>query len=380
MPTELDHSRFVSAGLSTDGVSPSSVHLFNKIMTGIVLLALITHCLFLGVFTGLRIPALAWFNFGSLCVYAVAYWLCLTKRPLLAWLISMFEVIAHAAFATVVVGWAANFHLLMVLVLPVLCFGYLPLFKGKFPIGVTVIAVYLWLDVNYRNALPQQYLTRDVINAMYYTNTTIFLGLLSFLCALYEYIVRRSEKKLSEHATTDSLSKLKNRRAAMACAEIEFARQRRTGEPISFILCDIDFFKQINDTLGHETGDKVIQGVAAAMQQEVRLTDHCCRWGGEEFLICLPNTTLEYAKIVVERIRKHIDVKTPKEPHLLGVDLRDLKITLTFGVVEQAAGDAFANIDHIVDQADKCLYYGKKNGRNCVITPSDLTKPKKAIT
>lgn len=367
MHSELEHSRYANAGLTTDGVRPSSIHLFNKIMQGIAILAFCTHAIFLVVFWLFGVTELALFNVFSLGLYAFTYRLSKRKKPLLAWILTVVEVTAHALLATSLLGWGTGFHLLIILTLPVLCFGYQPLWKQKVPIGLVVIALYFWLDLTYRTKVAPYPLPANFTEALHYLNLGIFLFMLSFLCGLYEHIVRLSEEKLSKYATTDGLTQLKNRRAAIACAEIELARQRRTDEPLTFVLCDIDHFKKVNDTLGHEAGDRVIRAVADALREGTRITDHNCRFGGEEFLIILPNTSTKNAVIVLERIRKNIENKIYSSAQLEGIDLSNTPITMTFGAFTQKAGDAFANVDHLIDLADKNLYQGKRAGRNRIV-------------
>ena len=367
MYSELEHSRYANAGLTTDGVRPSIIHLFNKILQGIAILAFCTHAVFLGVFWLFGVKELVLFNVFSLGLYAFTYRLSIRKKSLLAWALIVAEVISHAILATVLLGWSASFHLLIVLTLPVLCFGYQPLWKQKVPIGIAVVALYIWLDFNYRTTAAPHPLPTSFIEALHYLNLCIFLLMLSFLCGLYEHVVRLSEEKLSKYATTDSLTQLKNRRAAIACAEIELARQRRTEEPLTFVLCDIDHFKKVNDTLGHEAGDRVLRAVADALREGTRITDHLSRYGGEEFLLIMPSISAKNTLIVLERIRKNIENKIYASAQLVGIDLSNTPITMTFGAFTQKAGDAFANVDHLIDRADQNLYQGKRTGRNRIV-------------
>ena len=257
--TKFDNSRYIKAGLDTGNkASHSSRELFRKIMFGISVLAFITHTVYFSAFLSVGVKGLAWFNFASMLCYAVTYVLCMRRRPMFAWYLTSIEVVAHAIAATVFLGWDTGFHLLMILVLPVLCFGYQPFATQKAPIATLVIGLYMWLDWNYRNAIPLHLFPAQITEAMHMTNVFIFLFFLGFLCSLYEFIVRRSEKKLSEYATTDPLTQLKNRRSIMACAEIELARQRRNEEAITIAICDIDHFKRVNDTLVALYGVKTV--------------------------------------------------------------------------------------------------------------------------
>ena len=132
----------------------------------------------------------------------------------------------------------------------------------------------------------------------------------------------------------------------------------RDKAPLSFLLADIDHFKSINDCHGHEAGDRVLVAIATALRQAVREKDSVARWGGEEFLIMLPDTTLEDAMALAERIRQAVHaLQTP-------VGGRTVSASMTLGVstLDRAETPASA-----INRADKALYQGKASGRNRVV-------------
>jgi len=156
---------------------------------------------------------------------------------------------------------------------------------------------------------------------------------------------------------TDLLTKLPNRRYMLEKINEEIERYKRNGKNFSIIIADIDFFKKFNDTYGHEIGDLVLKEVSKTLNKTKRETDFLARWGGEEFLIILPETTIDQALISAERFRKDImDMKCKCENEIL-------KVTMTFGISEY---NKLLNIDKNIDQADQALYEGKKE-RNCCI-------------
>jgi diguanylate cyclase (GGDEF)-like protein len=152
----------------------------------------------------------------------------------------------------------------------------------------------------------------------------------------------------------------------------ELARARRSGAPVSIIMTDIDLFKSINDRYGHPTGDQVIAGIAQCLQQCVRAQDHAARWGGEEFIIVLPDVDLHGAEVAAERMRQRI------EQLRIAVDADTLRCTASFGVSEwkHGRGETF---EQCVDKADAALYCAKQTGRNRVCVDQQVTLQDHAV-
>lgn len=158
-----------------------------------------------------------------------------------------------------------------------------------------------------------------------------------------------------ELATRDPLTGLLNRRAMVELLAREHARSVRGHGPLSIALLDIDWFKRVNDTLGHGAGDSVLQRFATIIQSQLRTIDGLARWGGEEFLLLMPGTGLSDAQVVLDRLRGAIargnfDAIAP-----------DLAITFSAGLVQLGTGEP---PDAAVDRADRALYQAKKAGRN----------------
>jgi two-component system chemotaxis response regulator CheY len=177
---------------------------------------------------------------------------------------------------------------------------------------------------------------------------------------------RDHERMLARH---DSLTGLFNRRAIYEHAEAELARSDREASPISLILLDIDHFKEVNDQHGHLIGDQTLYLIAATISRNKRPFDWFGRWGGEEFLLVLPNTNLQEASQVAERIRTSVsEVKLP----LPGG--RWFYRTISLGVTSAAAAN-LTSLDILLQQADTMLLLAKERGRNQISIyndPSDL--------
>ena len=167
-----------------------------------------------------------------------------------------------------------------------------------------------------------------------------------------------SNRRLQEAALTDSLTGFPNRRYAMERFQQEWAAATRSKRPLSCMVIDLDKFKSINDTYGHDVGDTVLKQIAAALKGALRAQDVICRIGGDEFLVICPDTSLPAAVACGERIRKAADTVP------VMADMLKLKGSVSIGVATRE--DAMADIDALIKRADQGAYVSKQHGRNCV--------------
>ena len=163
--------------------------------------------------------------------------------------------------------------------------------------------------------------------------------------------------ELSIQANTDVLTGLLNRRSFTSFINFEFNNSKRSTRPLSLVLIDIDYFKSINDKHGHLVGDDVLKELADMLDQGFRRSDKVSRWGGEEFAILLPDTQLDNAIIVANKLRVKI------EDYLFKYDSIEIKVTISAGVTESITTDE--QVDDIIRRADEALYLAK-NKRNSV--------------
>ena len=171
---------------------------------------------------------------------------------------------------------------------------------------------------------------------------------------------KRLEENLRALAATDALTGVPNRRTFDSVGRREMERARRYAKPFTVIAIDIDYFKKVNDTYGHDIGDAVLKEVAKICAAQLRGTDVFARLGGEEFAALLPETDLKPALALAERLRVAIALQpifTEKGP---------LVVTISLGVAEHASQDT--GLDQIMKRADEALYAAKRNGRNRVET------------
>jgi two-component system cell cycle response regulator len=162
---------------------------------------------------------------------------------------------------------------------------------------------------------------------------------------------------ISRLARTDELTGLHNRRSFNEAFTLALSAARRHSHPLSLISIDLDHFKTVNDTFGHSVGDLVLKEFADLLKEMVRVEDIASRWGGEEFIVLLPDTTREAAHTLAERIRTSFEKQLSSAA--------PLKVTASFGVVQLQNGE---NEDDLIRRVDNALYVAKKEGRNRVVT------------
>ena len=164
-----------------------------------------------------------------------------------------------------------------------------------------------------------------------------------------------------EMAITDQLTGLYNRRYMSRHLDTLVGSARKNGRPLAFVIMDIDFFKQVNDSYGHDIGDEVLKEFATRISANIRGLDLACRYGGEEFVVVMPDTDMSFAYSISERLRHSIEttpVKISRAPHALN-------ITISIGIASLENNDGSA--EALLRRADQALYRAKRSGRNKVV-------------
>jgi diguanylate cyclase (GGDEF)-like protein len=173
-------------------------------------------------------------------------------------------------------------------------------------------------------------------------------------------------KETQDQAITDALTGIYNRRGLFQVGDFELIRARRTSRPFSILMFDIDHFKRVNDQYGHPVGDQILRGLAERCRLNSRSIDVACRYGGEEFIIFLPDTTAEVAQAVAERLRRVVmEASFPTDAGPLG-------ITISIGAAQALERDVLKTL---IERADHALYAAKRTGRNRVVLSSGKTQP-----
>ncbi|MDH5611434.1 MAG: GGDEF domain-containing protein [Gammaproteobacteria bacterium] len=165
---------------------------------------------------------------------------------------------------------------------------------------------------------------------------------------------KQAIKELEELSTTDPLTSIYNRRKFNELLASEIERSKRYKTNLSIIMCDIDHFKKINDTFGHDVGDNALKVFSEKINNNLREVDMFARWGGEEFMILMPNSNIENASSVAEKLRKIIEETKVKK-----IDT----FTASFGVTHLNEGDT---TESLIKRVDEAMYKAKNSGRNKV--------------
>jgi diguanylate cyclase (GGDEF)-like protein len=173
-----------------------------------------------------------------------------------------------------------------------------------------------------------------------------------------ERVLEREQFK----ARTDGLTNLYNRRHFFELTKSLIAVAQRYGTPLSLIMFDIDYFKGINDRLGHQAGDRILTQVAQVAREHTRESDALARYGGEEFVVALPNTRLDDAFVTAEALRERIAA------HPDFAAEQATRVTISAGVAEY--GHGVETLDQLIQRADEALYAAKHAGRNCTMKSS----------
>lgn len=177
--------------------------------------------------------------------------------------------------------------------------------------------------------------------------------------------LEQSMRKLQTAAATDHLTGLYNRRMFAEILERSYSEAVRYRFDLTCLMCDLDHYKALNDTLGHQVGDKILVATAEVIRATLRSSDHAARYGGDEFVMLLPHTSMEMAINVGERIRQQVVPATQRHT------MTGAGVTLSIGIA-CLKQDQPATADAMVAMADRALYVAKDRGKNCIVTFGEI--------
>lgn len=331
----------------------------------------ITHLINAGLFLFMGSIVMLIYNLLSFLIFEGMITFAKNKKFGLVTIIGCLEVCTFVVITTLCFGQHLNYNIYCFLIIPAVFYSANIIKNLKRPFLFTsiltmiTIFVYAFSEVYVTDsgtALVQKhpYLTIGMI----VINILVTILLLAFMSFMFNVEMKNStealksrNKQLKTLSTIDPLTKLANRRSMTEKLNYSMHILKRDKKPFSLILGDIDDFKKVNDTYGHDCGDKVLVMVASTISSQMRDGDFVCRWGGEEILI-LVNGNIDAAKSLGERILAKI--RTNEVHHEGNV----VKVTMTFGVAE--ANESF-RIEDFIQKADNRLYYGKTHGKNQVV-------------
>lgn len=340
------------------------------VASGIAACFLLIHILMINIFYQCKVFPMVYFNIFSICFYFFALFLVYKERLALFTVTVYLEVALHMALAVLLTGWESGFQVTL--------------------IGMNVLAFYAEytghsLKIRYVRVMPM-----CVLGMLLYLGSYVFLHLNPppyalpekakfwltllwgiivfvinlFVLQLFVYISNTSEEALEYQLSHDKLTGLPNR--YFLSTRLDTLLKEK--DPLWIAISDIDNFKSINDTYGHNCGDYVLRTIGGVLACKGIL---CCRWGGEEFLFIDKIRREKYDPCsFLEEVRSEIE-RLPLE-----YEGNKLMVTMTFGMSEYHDGD---NIDSVIKDADDRLYSGKHSGKNRVVTSAGIVLPGEII-
>ena len=327
---------------------------FMRASAAIAISGLLLHISLLVFFRHIGCLEMAYFNVGSTIVWGVAFWLTLKEKIVIAFELAGIEMFLHAALSNILLGPDAGFQVYQwtIALMAVINIRWSTL-KGL-SIAMAVIVTFTLIYVT-RHDYEYPYKYPDYLVYIYLVNLMMAAPMTIGLLSLLKVMSDNNSSRLASLAATDDLTKLYNRREATDLIRCHVEDSQSKNYPMMLVMADIDNFKRVNDTFGHDAGDAVIIAVSQHLKGQLRKGDIVARWGGEEFCLLLPYSSREGAENRIEHIRKAIFKNVVVPGH------DEEKISVSFGMAEwDLALDFEANIK----RADEALYESKNTGRN----------------
>lgn len=338
---------------------------YSKALSVLSLLCVVIHLTYAGFYRFSEINFMAVFNIISSLFYGLMFFLSLKKKFLPVGMGLCLEIMLHVGFSIIFVGWGCGFELQLFAVMAISFF--LPYKKSSSIYFISLFSIaeffLLYAETNIFDPLYDGYISSSLKTFVYLLNCCVTIVPLFIELFLFRVSFDKSAKVLTDKnkdlsvlATVDPLTKLYNRRYIEAKFEEAYYKRENNEEPFCIVIGDIDDFKSINDTYGHDCGDYVLKTISELIRSSLRTTDCISRWGGEEIMILLNSTDVGSAIQTIERIR--IDISE----HEFSYENKAFGMTMTFGVSWSRS-----DIPTMLKQADDHLYYGKNNGKNQVV-------------
>jgi len=327
----------------------------NVAVLGMMITAFV-HIIFLILFIYLEVKELIIINIFSILIYAYAILIADMKNEIiLSWIVYI-EIIAHGLLATYYIGYESGFHYYIYNLVFIPYYAHVGAYQVKIFRMSFLIIVSLSLFTYFPNITPIVKLDQNILELLNMFNIFGFLFLGTLVTYIFNMKLETYVKELALQSSTDSLTGLYNRRYFLKAAQIEIQNDIRHKNNTAVLMLDIDFFKKVNDTYGHDCGDYVINRISSLIKQNVRPVDVVARWGGEEYLILMPSTNKIELEVIAQRIRKNV------EESLMEWGDMNLYKTVSLG---GAILNGSEEIMDFVARADSALYTSKNSGRNC---------------
>jgi len=326
-----------------------------------IIIASSVHVMLGAYFLYYGIPLMVLFSAVDVAIYAVTFFINRSGRVRVASFILVIKVAFFAVLSTFLFGVNVNAQWVFVAAaLPAALHLDFTTRQRIWIISILAVALNVMLAFPFIVETPPLYMPDNTVLPFFFGNVASlsFIASIAGNAIITRRITEMQNKKIREHeeaSYTDPLTKLSNRRYA----EVFFneINSKYIERPITFALLDVDNFKKINDTKGHEAGDSALVAVSDVLRLNTRNNDLVCRWGGEEFLLVLPGCEQEHAQRILEKIRKDVEGLS------IQTETEEIKITVTGGGVLLVGKE----IKAALLACDKNLYKGKRNGKNQIV-------------
>ncbi len=342
----------------------------QEILEILSIAVIIVHVMMVFLFHVMGVWQLSLYNIIVTAYYSYCYTTVREGKVRQGYILTFIEIIVQMIFSTLIVGWGVGFYAYVIALIPL--YYYINMFLGRgsdhpftpFLWAMITFALFLGSFILSLNVSPVKELEMAEKVTVFIFNTFFAFQLIAWMSHFLVLGYKKSLSDMAEKNATldaaagqDPLTKLFNRRTMEEKLDAALEAAKKNGTIFSLVMGDIDFFKNINDTYGHDCGDVALVSVADILKACVRDGDIVCRWGGEEFLL-LVSGNRGVASTVAERIRSRI------ENNVVEFGGNKIKFTMTLGVSTYAPG---YSLEALVNQADENLYYGKEHGRNQVV-------------
>lgn len=334
----------------------------DNLEIGCAIIFMFLHALFIILFSWKHIDIMVWVNIGSVICYIIEVFLAKKRRSIMFYNLLSLEILIHIAAGEVCIGGQGGFYIYSYCVINYLYFQSFITKKSKLSIWNIVmwLAVYTCMPVvvviwdHFKQPIYQNTDIGFMLNVVNTVVVAIFINYFLIISGReikkYEHALIDKNQQLEQISYVDPLTSLWNRRRLY----LDVEAQINETEAYCIILGDIDDFKKINDTYGHECGDLVLMQISQIIQQEIRKIGHAYRWGGEEILILLPSCSKKEAVMHAEHILERI------KQMIVSYHEKKVSVTMTMGIAE---GYGRSALDVITRKADDCLYIGKAKGK-----------------
>jgi len=320
-------------------------------------LAIPVHVVYLPLCFALGLPLFGYYNVFSMLAWPLALMLNHNGRHQPAIDLITIEIVGFTTIGVYFLGWESGFQTLLMPLIAFVMLNYRLRMRRTVVEALALVALYVGL---YRFSVGRELTVTSpaVIEFVLYLNIGIVFAALCIVSYYFRKASISAERRMKALATTDPLTGLANRIKLWDALEQARLGAEHDQAPFVVALADVDHFKTINDTHGHDVGDAALRQVAQLLSTTLREKDLVGRWGGEEFLCLLPDTSLETGLAVCERMRAAIETARVRSSDL------EIAVTITIGVAGLEPGE---RVEVCIKRADSALYRGKHTGRNRIV-------------